>query len=132
MKILSEAECMKNNRRDKVFLILGFITVLVGGGLYFEMRDIRQAQNKTVAEKATEEIVTYKGESNTNALVLLKEKASIELDKSGMVIVINSRKADTAKREYWSFYVNGKPAPVGAADYVTKDSDIIEWKIEKY
>lgn len=118
--------------RDKVFLILGFITVLVGGGLYFEMRDIRQAENKTVAEKATEEIVTYKGESNKNALVLLKEKASIELDKSGMVIVINSRKADTAKREYWSFYVNGKPAPVGAADYVTKDSDIIEWKIEKY
>ena len=40
--------------------------------------------------------------------------------------------AEESKKEYWAFYINGKMANVGAADYQTKEGDKIEWKIEKY
>lgn len=75
---------------------------------------------------------SYKGEDGKDALVLLKEKTTIEQNKSGLVVSINNRKADEKKREYWSFYVNGKLANVGPAEYQTKKGDKIEWKIEKY
>ena len=67
-----------------------------------------------------------------DALTLLKEKAEVVQDTSGLVVQINKRKADEQKREYWSFYVNEKMASVGPKDYVTKDTDRIEWKIEKF
>jgi hypothetical protein len=32
--------------------------------------------------------------------------------------------------KYWTFYVNGKEASVGASSYVTKNSDRINWKLQ--
>lgn len=84
----------------------------------------------TVAIK--QETFSYAGKDSADAFTLLKEKAPVEQDKSGLVVSINNRKADGGKHEYWAFYVNGKLAPVGPADYVTKDADKIEWKIETY
>lgn len=76
--------------------------------------------------------VTYKGEAGKDALTILKEKATVEQDRAGLVTAINKRIADNGKREYWAFYVNGKSASVGPADYQTQNTDTIEWKIEKY
>ena len=75
---------------------------------------------------------SYKGEDGKDALVLLKEKTTIEQNKSCLVVSINNRKADEKKREYWSFYLNGKLANVGPKEYITKSTDLIEWKIETY
>ena len=75
---------------------------------------------------------TYKGKEGIDALNLLREETTIKQDNSGLVISINGREADSSNREYWSFYVNGKMASVGPADYITKDDDLIEWKIETY
>ncbi len=90
-----------------------------------------QQQSSTTVDKAKESL-SYKGEEGKDALTLLKVKAKIEQDKSGLVISINGRKANSSVHEYWAFYVNRKLAPVGPADYKTKDVDTIEWKIEKY
>ncbi|MBI2034714.1 MAG: DUF4430 domain-containing protein [Candidatus Levybacteria bacterium] len=79
-----------------------------------------------------QETFSYAGKNGADALTLLKEKAAVEQDASGLVISINNRKADSGNREYWAFYVNGALAPVGPADYKTKDTDKIEWKIETY
>ncbi len=76
--------------------------------------------------------ISYKGEIGKDALTILKQKFSVSQDNSGIVNIIGGRKADTAKHEYWAFYVNGKIAKVGPADYKTKNIDLIEWKIEKY
>ena len=76
--------------------------------------------------------VTYPGEAGKDALTLLKAQTTVGKDTSGMVNAIGGKKADTAKHEYWAFYVNGKMSQVGPADYQTKDGDKIEWKIEKY
>lgn len=82
--------------------------------------------------QAQAQTISYQGIEGKDALTLLKEKATVEQDKSGMVAAINSIKADPATKEYWAFYVNGKLAPIGPSDYKTKDGDRIEWKIEQY
>ena len=79
-----------------------------------------------------EEIISYAGRGGVDALTLLQEQASVEQDPSGLVVSINNRKADSGKREYRAFYVNGALAPVGPAEYKTKDTDKIEWKTEIY
>ena len=75
---------------------------------------------------------SYSGKNGQNALTLLKENAAVTQDNSGLVVSINNRKADNTKHEYWAFYVNGKLANVGPADYITGNNDKVEWKIEKY
>lgn len=79
-----------------------------------------------------QETISYKGKEGIDALTRLKEQATVEQEASGLVVSINGRKAESEKREYWAFYVNGELAPVGPAQYVTKNGDKIEWKIESY
>lgn len=74
----------------------------------------------------------YQGVDGIDALTLLKQKTSIKQDSAGMVVSISNRQADSAQREFWSFYINGQSAQVGPASYITKNNDIISWKIEKY
>lgn len=83
----------------------------------------------TVASQA---VIHYEGEDNTDALTLLKERASIKQNALGMVTTINKREAKDQAKEYWAFYVNGEMATVGAAEYITKEGDRIEWRIETY
>ena len=74
----------------------------------------------------------YPGLDGIDALTLLKQKTSIKQDSAGMVVSISGRQADNTQREFWSFYINGESAQVGPASYITKNNDIINWKIEKY
>jgi len=74
----------------------------------------------------------YPGKDGVDALTLLKQKTSVKQDTTGMVISIASRQADNTQREFWSFYINGESAQVGPASYITKNNDVINWKIEKY
>lgn len=80
----------------------------------------------------TQNSISYKGEEGKDALALLKQKYSTVQDTSGLVIAIGGRKAESARNEYWAFYVNGKMAQVGPKDFKTKNSDLIEWKIDKF
>ena len=63
---------------------------------------------------------------NTHLVVKKGEK------QNAFITGIDGRLADTRKREFWAFYVNGKQAQVGAGSYVIKNNDTIEWKIETY
>ena len=82
--------------------------------------------------KVASQTFTYQGVESENALFILKSHATIKQNNSGLVTSINGRKTDSSTHEYWAFYVNGKLANVGPADYVTKKGDTILWKIEKY
>lgn len=119
-----------------VITVIFAIAVLVGNialGLFLWQRtNVSSSPEAPSVTKQQSEVLSYKGEKGKDALTLLKEKATVEQDTSGLVISIKGRKADSAKHEYWAFYVNGKLASVGPADYQTKDGDRIEWKIEKY
>lgn len=93
--------------------------------------NVLSVQDERQEQEASDQL-SYHGRSGSDALSLLKENATIEQDASGLVSVINNRKADDNQHEYWGFYVNGELAIVGPADYQTQDTDVILWKIEKY
>lgn len=93
-----------------------------------EIPSLTNEQTTTVSQDS----VSYSGRAGVDALTLLEEKGKVEKTPAGFVSAINGRTADEGKREYWSFYVNGEPATVGAAEYKTFDADNIEWKIETY
>ena len=124
---------LKNNWKQILL-----VTILVLGLGY--VLEIKERENSVKIEEDTTElpavvennIFQYKGEEGKDALTLLKGQTTIEQDSTGMVVAINGRKADNTKREFWSFYVNGVQASVGSADYITKNGDIIDWKIENY
>ncbi|MBI4057737.1 DUF4430 domain-containing protein [Candidatus Microgenomates bacterium] len=122
-------------KSTKLALVV-IILLLVGAGLVIFPKTSRAPQQvQTIPQPtvaATADNFSYKGQAEVDALTLLKEKATIEQDNSGLVVSINNKKAETSKREYWAFYVNGTLSNVGPASYTTSDSDTIDWKIETY
>jgi len=109
-----------------ILLLLAFAFVKLGV-------NFKQAKTSDVLVKqVAKNTFSYQGEAGKNALAILKQKFSVSQDNSGIVNAIAGQKADGAKHEYWAFYVNGKMANVGPGDYETKNTDLIEWRIEKY
>lgn len=118
----------------KKLIIIAVLLFLAFFFLNFNSSSIQEKVNSSPV--APTSIVSnnfsYKGENGKDALSILKEKTTVGEDGTGLVVSIGGRKAEDKDREYWSFYVNGKMAEVGPADFQTKDTDLIEWKIEKY
>lgn len=121
----------------KRVILLILVLVLFGVGVSTWSRTSQPSptpQMSITPQKAPSDYVTYMGEDGMSAYQILveKEHAWLENDSSGLIISINGRKADPDKKEFWAFYVNGEMAQVGAAEYITKGTDKIEWKIETY
>jgi hypothetical protein len=74
-------------------------------------------------------------EEGKTALDLTKSVAKVKTKGEGQdafVTSINGKAADSAKKEFWEFLVNGKSAEVGAGSYKLKDGDKIEWRISTF
>lgn len=128
---------MKNKQK----LLFPVLVVVILFGVYFFrfQRQLSYRQNSAtpvITVSPTQEVVSdqfqYQGQDGIDALTLLKQKTPVEQDKSGMVVSISGRLANNNQREFWAFYINGESAQVGPASYITKNNDIIIWKIEKY
>ena len=118
----------------KILITIGILILLIISVLTFRTSSAAKQsavsiQQSTVSH-AQHNTFSYKGQDGKDALTLLKAQTSVEQDQSGMVVGINGTKS--VGHEYWAFYVNGKLASVGPADYKTKNGETIEWKIEKY
>ena len=88
-----------------------------------------QPQITVVASQTTD--VKYAGVAGQTALALLEKYEPIQTKHysfGDLVVSINGTPGNGPK--YWSFYVNGKMATVGAGAYITKDGDSIEWKLQ--
>lgn len=75
--------------------------------------------------------LTYHGHTGKTALALLEKHASVQIKHysfGDMVTAVDGTKG--AGPKYWTFYVNGKQANVGAGAYTTKNSDTITWRLE--
>lgn len=119
----------------KAGIISGIIIVILAGIFAFHFSSaVKQTpvgNQPTAASQTTKNVtITYKGENGVDALTLLKKQATVRQDNSGLVVSINGVKP--GGHEYWAFYINNKLAPVGPAEYKTKNGDLITWKIEKY
>jgi hypothetical protein len=130
---------MKKHVGKIIIAIVGLLVaggVLAGSNFWAGQEITRQVQEKQVQQQAKKQpsgdTFSYQGEDSKDALTILREKTTVEQNASGLVVSINGRKADDAKKEFWAFYVNGKMAEVGPADYQTSADDRIAWKIEHY
>ncbi|MDB5179133.1 MAG: hypothetical protein JWN01_1076 [Patescibacteria group bacterium] len=131
-----------NKRIIGAFVAVVLVGGTIGAGLGLQQRAARQSAGRvqsaavTPSPVATPGTVSYAGVAGKTALELLKTKDPAVVAKgegaNAFVTTINGYKADDAKKEYWSLYVNGKVSEVGAGSYVSKAGDQIEWKIEKY
>ena len=86
-------------------------------------------------ETAQELAIRYDGVAGVDALTLLKRGHRVEAKDFGpglgeFVEGIDGNRAVSGS-SFWSFRVNGEPATIGAAQYLTKDGDRIEWRIER-
>lgn len=129
------------DKKANKFLVFGalIIVVLISSFFIFDTGGSNQSpqeiedsiEQEVIEEEPKIEIFSYQGKEGISALDLLKEKAEVE-ERNGFVTSINGREADDGANEFWAFYVNSKPAEVGAGEYITEEKDLIEWKIEVY
>lgn len=75
---------------------------------------------------------SYRGVEGQTALELLKENYDVKTTKYSFGEMVTSIAGIEAGDEnFWAFYVNGKMSPVGAGELVTRDGQLVEWKLEK-
>lgn len=108
-----------------VIAALGF-----GGWAYVANSPAHKTAVITNAQHQTTQI-SYQGQAGQNALALLKKHAAVQTKHysfGDQVIAIDGTKGTGPK--YWTFYINGKEASVGASSYVTKNTDTLTWKLQ--
>jgi hypothetical protein len=92
-----------------------------------------QSGQEQKVEEVSNVPVEYAGVEGKSAMDLLKSSHTVETaEYAGIgeyVVSINGVKADSTSN-FWGFYVNGKQAQVGASQYISKNGDLIEWKLE--
>jgi hypothetical protein len=75
----------------------------------------------------------YEGVEGRTALELLKASYRVETQSFGdlgeFVKSIDGVEPDS--RHFWAFYLNGQQSQEGAGSYVTKASDMVEWRLEE-
>lgn len=83
-------------------------------------------------QQAPADTVRFTAEANRTVLDQLAAHAAIETKDStyGVYVdTINGKQGGTDGK-YWTFYVDGQMAQVGAAEYVTQGGEVIEWRFE--
>ena len=77
--------------------------------------------------------ISYRGIEGRTALELLKTKYNVETQEfTGLgefVTAIDGVASNSSN--FWAFYINGEQAQVGAGSYITKSTDLIEWRLEE-
>jgi hypothetical protein len=79
------------------------------------------------------QVVTFTAKRGQDVLTQLRQHAAVVTKDSAYgpyVDAINGVVGGTDGK-YWSFYVDGKLAQKGAAEYVTTGGETIQWKFEK-
>lgn len=121
-------------RKIGFFIILAVILVFA---VLFGLSDKKAVAPTNQPAEQTQETapasIRYQGVDGKTALELLKASHNVETKQFSfgeMVTGIDGVSPDPNKA-FWSFYVNGKMSDVGASTYVTKSSDVIEWKLEE-
>jgi hypothetical protein len=86
--------------------------------------------NQAKVESAT--ILEFKAVKNRTVLDQLKDKAKVvvkDSQYSQYVDSINGTQGGIGNK-YWTFYVDGQMANIGAGEYTTKGGETITWKFE--
>jgi hypothetical protein len=125
-----------------VVLLLGSAITIVAWRLQNDGQKGKPATSQTANESASAAdtakkpaattSVKYDGQEGKTALALLEQEATVVTKDSSYGPYVDSINGVTGGTDgkYWTFYVNGAQAQVGAGAYTTKATDKIEWKFE--
>jgi hypothetical protein len=119
--------------KTKTTIVAVVAVVIVGvGGVWAYVANSPSHQVHTIVN-AQRQItqISYQGQKGSTALSLLKKHATVQTKHysfGDLVTSINGNVGNGPK--YWTFYINGKQAKVGASSYITKDSDTISWRLQ--
>jgi hypothetical protein len=121
-------------RVANTIVLLSTIALLAAGCSWQQGKNIQPQPLDSQQQQELQPLtVVYGGVDGRSALDLLKEKypgvETKQFSFGEMVNAIAGVKAEEGKN-FWSFYVNGQQAQVGASQYVTKNGEKIEWKLE--
>jgi hypothetical protein len=131
----------KHTTKKLLLTITTAVIVLVGAGtatVALRLHDnaatpapVHSAQKAAVRPQPATTI-SYSGQEGKSALALLKQHATITTKDSSYGPYVDSVNgvAGGTSGKYWTFYVNGAQASVGADAYVTHSTDKIVWKFE--
>lgn len=144
---------MNKNINKKVLAIAALIVALsMLVVIYVLLRPVKQTQTQeqsaattqtqeqsvatTQADNSTQpkDQISYIATSGSSALAQLESQNDtvvvVESDLGSYVDSINGLKGG-ADGKYWSFYVDGEMASVGAGQFMPKGGEKIEWKFQK-
>ncbi len=124
-----------NARKIEYFVIIAIIAIIGVIYAFTYTPDSAQApvNDQERVQMVPSSSVVYDGVDGKNAMELLKASHRVETKSfSGIgeyVVSIDGVQPDVS--HFWAFYVNGAQAQVGADQYVTKNGEKIEWKLEE-
>lgn len=122
----------------KVLFFLSIVTLIVvfiGVKPQLIIQKKITVEQKIVLPNSPGKFISYRLDQKTTALTLLQQTAKVMTNGEGVnafVIDINGKQALTKNKEFWGFYVNSKPAEVGAGSYLLQNNDKIVWQIDHY
>lgn len=93
---------------------------------------LQQPATPAVHQVKADSIVQFTAQPNMSALEQLQQKANIVIKDSQhgkYVDSIDGIKGGTDGK-YWTFYVDGQMANIGAGEYLTKGGENIVWRFE--
>jgi hypothetical protein len=123
------AQVLKSKIRYVVVAVI-IIAAGVGSGIYIHDNNSGHVQTTTNSQHQITQI-SYAGKNGENAFVLLKKYATVQAKHYSFGYLVTSIDGVVGSgSKYWTFFVNGREASVGASSYITKSSDKITWKLE--
>lgn len=112
--------------------VIAVVVIAAGVGIGIDVHNSDSGHVQTVTNaqhKITQ--ISYDGQSGINAYVLLKKHATVQAKHYSFGYFVTSIDGVSGNGpKYWTMYVNGKEATVGASSYITKNSDRISWKLQ--
>lgn len=131
---------IRNNRFISVTVLLVIIGLSTWGVAAYQTSQSDSAPTQDISiqtpadTKAGRTELSYQATPGITSLEQLKQEAGDVIttqSKYGeLVDSIEGHKGGTDGK-YWSFYVNGEMAQVGAGSYMQQEGDLIEWKFQK-
>jgi len=114
-----------------VVVVVAVVAIAAGVGVGVDVHN-NSGQVQTVTNtqnKITQ--ISYDGQNGINAYALLQKHATVQSKhySFGYFVTSIDGVAGTGPK-YWTLYVNGKEASVGASAYITKNSDRVTWKLQ--
>jgi len=128
--------------------LLLFLAIIFFVSFSFWQIRIKNSESKVQGEKTVQKVsaVLKVGDTDLQSFDIsdFVGKSALEATESKLKVITNGTganafvtsideiEANTNKREFWEFIVNGVQAQVGAGSYIIQNNDQIQWKITNF